>query len=194
MADLVPVLPGRPPIVKHAGQYVYVSVHDHAYLQRRAALLARLADAHPDASGAAAVFRSRRRAYERWLQEEVRWYAELGLEPPRPSEGIVRPAYPKPSHRCCRACQRRISAGNRGGLCRRCALAVVRTAPRPTSGGVLLNYRPLRHASEDARTKITLITYRRSQKPHGTRKGDRRNPALVAAMIARRRVVWAPGA
>lgn len=108
--SLIPLIFGRPAILSHRNGLVYLSVHDAAYLQTKAAWKRKLRELHPDrrpvtvstyvlegpAFGARPVSVTVRRRYSstgriqallaqyrRWLESERAWYAQYGLRPPQ---------------------------------------------------------------------------------------------------------------
>jgi hypothetical protein len=82
--ELVRVFAGRPSILKKGPVTVFISVHDQAFFDARKTWKARLRDAHPDRGGRQASFRKLFKSYSTWLQEELKWYANYGIEPPLP--------------------------------------------------------------------------------------------------------------
>lgn len=73
---------GRPSHVVIDGWTLFVSLHDGFYCAERSRWRVRVARCHPDAGGSAWRFRRMQTRYRRWLREEARWYALVGLEPP----------------------------------------------------------------------------------------------------------------
>lgn len=108
-AEIIPITAGRPSLVEVSGCRIYISVRDEYHRRELRRWKARLAEAHPDRINAlpyrvksrstegriflvfrqgrsldrGAKFRSVQRAFERWLEEEKRWYEQFNLEPPR---------------------------------------------------------------------------------------------------------------
>ncbi len=85
---------GRPTHVTDSNNcIIYISTHDQYFLQTRAAYKRKIASLHPDIysrgrtvqSGAAyrgGYFRECMEAYCRWLDKEIQWYKNFGLELP----------------------------------------------------------------------------------------------------------------
>jgi len=83
MTALVPQVGNRPAAIKFNGGWVYLGVHDAAYLHERSAWRARLAQAHPDHGGTRGRFLEVYRQCRLWRRAEQAWYAAFGFEPPR---------------------------------------------------------------------------------------------------------------
>ena len=81
--NLVRSITGRPPIVKLDGWVIYLSVHDTEYLRTRREWRQKLRAAHPDQGGSTYQFRRAMGSYGAWRAAENRYYARLGLTPPR---------------------------------------------------------------------------------------------------------------
>ena len=78
-------LPGRPFYVSSDGGRLYICVHDVFHLQKQREFKRMIRNAHPDRNRrvwAAGRTRKLLKARERWVQEETRWYARFGLDPP----------------------------------------------------------------------------------------------------------------
>ena len=73
---------GRPTIIKRNGWTIYVSVHDQQYARQKQSWKRVRAAAHPDAGGSTQQFQRVESEYQRWLEDEWLWYADLGLRPP----------------------------------------------------------------------------------------------------------------
>lgn len=79
---LVPVLAGRPPVVAIDGWAVFLSVHDHWHLARRAQLKQRVRDAHPDHGGSRYRFMHARAEWRGFVMTEWIYYRAHGIVPP----------------------------------------------------------------------------------------------------------------
>jgi hypothetical protein len=91
--DLIPVYPGRPPVLRVGPSWVYVSVHDAEFLRKHAEHRQRVTSWHPDnksrkwvrgAPSRPKKFRQVMGAYLQWLMSEMIWYEKIGLGPPIP--------------------------------------------------------------------------------------------------------------
>lgn len=82
---LIPVYEGRPAIAWVGKVPVYVSIHDAEH-QRRRDEWRRKFRAHGDTGGSDEAFIKIRRAFDRWVAKEERWYATFGIAAPRHGE------------------------------------------------------------------------------------------------------------
>lgn len=123
--ELIPVYPGRPPVLRFHNAWIYVSVHDQDHIRHRSIWRQLLASKHPDRGGPPGEFRSLMTQYAGWLQREKAWYAQLGLEPirsissPQESPGIEQP--PSSLTFSCSVCGlvSESRSGNRNKFCSR---------------------------------------------------------------------------
>jgi hypothetical protein len=81
---LLPTYQGRPAVIVRSGCTYYIGVHDAQYLKTAKAFKRALAEAHPDRSGQlkGTKFRILTGQRETWLEREIKWYRQFGLEPP----------------------------------------------------------------------------------------------------------------
>lgn len=81
--ELVPTFGTRPPVVRVGGGVVHVSVHDAEFLRQWREWRRRLAAAHPDKGGTEYRFRTALGKYRKWEFAEAKWYAQIGIDPPK---------------------------------------------------------------------------------------------------------------
>jgi hypothetical protein len=79
---LIPLIKNRPPIIKHEGWTVFLSVMDAEYFRQKRAWKQQRAQAHPDKGGNADDFTKIETRYIQWRELEAYRYAEYGLLPP----------------------------------------------------------------------------------------------------------------
>jgi hypothetical protein len=92
--ELIPVIPGRPPVLKKDGQWHYISLHDKAYLARLRSFRNLLTQAHPDRPGGSTkAFVNVGRNLKIWKDSERAWYWLLGLMPPDWSGPLTMPPW-----------------------------------------------------------------------------------------------------
>lgn len=93
MTSMIPVYPGRPPVLKtKEGVWVYVSMHDQAYLRALKDFRAQLVATHPDrckTKRAVIRWRGIQARLKLFLQKEATWYYRLGLMPPGKIERVL---------------------------------------------------------------------------------------------------------
>jgi hypothetical protein len=78
--------PGRPLCVNIEGGRLYISAHDAYHLEKQREFKRLIRAAHPDRNHciwAAGRTRKLLQARARWEKAEARWYACLGLDPPK---------------------------------------------------------------------------------------------------------------
>lgn len=90
--DLVPVIDGRPVVIKQDGWTVFVAIHDQEYLRVKREWKRKLFELHPDRSGIKPgdkrweivnrQFRSVLVKYGQWRRDERVWYWRIKLMPP----------------------------------------------------------------------------------------------------------------
>lgn len=105
MSAAIPApIPGRPLYVLYEGGRLYVSAHDRYYLEIRRGFKLKIRAAHPDVNHRSwATGRTRKllRDREHWQEQEGRWYAHFGLDPPkRGPQGNPRPGRGSRAGRC----------------------------------------------------------------------------------------------
>lgn len=86
MTQIPSPLPGRPLCVNVEGGRLYISAHDAFHLEREREFKRLIRAAHPDrnhCNWAAGRTRKLLQARARWEKVEARWYARLGLDPPK---------------------------------------------------------------------------------------------------------------
>lgn len=81
--ELVPTFGTRPPIIAINGGVVHVSVHDAEFLRRWREWRHIIAAAHPDRGGTNKSFRATLAKYRAWEWDEAKWYAQIGIFPPK---------------------------------------------------------------------------------------------------------------
>ena len=108
MTQIPSPLPGRPLYVNVEGGRLYVSAHDAFHLAREREFKRLIRAAHPDrnhCTWAAGRTRKLLQARAPWEKAETRWYARLGLDPPkgdgvdtaRSSDHRARSVHPSPA-------------------------------------------------------------------------------------------------
>lgn len=96
-SELIPLYPGRPPVIKRGPEWFYVSVRDANFLSKMRAFRRTLAQAHPDRNkGETYQFRILCKKRDAFLKTETKWYHDLGLSVPGgTAPEIITKALPK---------------------------------------------------------------------------------------------------
>lgn len=87
MATPYPPIPGRPLFIESGGGKIWILFHDHEHLVTRKKFLLGIRRVHPDTNGGKELSSKNKvrklvEAYHVWQKKEIRWYGQLGLNPP----------------------------------------------------------------------------------------------------------------